>query len=134
MRIYIEINNHVKSIFFGALLAVAHQQDPQNTEHRIGAGTNPLGLSFVLATKNGQRLFHLGEMIEIEEDYSSRVPGAYSLLQDPQRVEGGSAPRITILPSATVIDRVHQNGTVSAAAILDARCVSEGIGSGPRTP
>lgn len=114
----------------GALLAVARPQGPQNTEDKIGTGTNPLGLSFVLATKNGQRLFHLGEMIEIEEDYSSRVPGVYSLLQNPQRVEGGSAPRLTILPSAAVIDRVHQTGRVSAAAILDARCVGEGIGSG----
>ena len=56
--------------------AVACPQDPQNTKDKTGIGANPPGLSFVLATKNGQRLFHFGEMIEIEEDYSSRVPGA----------------------------------------------------------
>ncbi len=114
----------------GALLAVARPQDPQNTKDKTGIDTNPPGLSFVLATKNGQRLFHLGEMIEIEEDYSSRVAGVYSLLQNPQKVEGGSASRLTILPSAAVIDRVHETGRVSAAAILDARCVGEGIGYG----
>jgi hypothetical protein len=114
----------------GALLAVARPQDPQNTKDKTGIDANPPGLSFVLATKNGQRLFHLGEMIEIEEDYSSRVPGVYSLLQNPQKVEGGSASRLTILPSAAVIDRVHETGRVSAAAILDARCVGEGIGYG----
>src|SRR5882762_8686453 len=88
----------------GVLLAVARPQDPQNTKNKTGTGTNPPGLSFVLATKNGQRLFHLGEMIEIEEDYSSRVPGVYSLLQNPSKVEGGSSARLTILPSGAVID------------------------------
>src|SRR6267143_1612686 len=94
----------------GASLAVAR---PQDTKDKADAGTNPLGLSFVLTTKNGQRLFHLGEMIEIEEDYSSRVPGMYSLLQNPQKVEGGSSSRLTILPRAAVIDRVHKTGRVS---------------------
>jgi hypothetical protein len=114
----------------GASLAVARPQDPQDAKDKTDTGTNPLGLSFVLTTKNGQRLFHLGEMIEIEEDYSSRVPGMYSLLQNPQKVEGGSSSRLTILPSAAVIDRVYETGRVSAAAILNARCVGEGIGSG----
>jgi hypothetical protein len=114
----------------GVLLEVAPPQDTQITEDKTGADTNPPGLSFVLTTKNGQKLFHLGEMIEIEEDYSSRIPGMYSLLQNPQKVEGGSSSSLTILPSAEVIDRVHQTGKVSAAAILDARCVGEGIGFG----
>lgn len=114
----------------GALPAVARGQDPQITKDKTGIGANPPGLSFVLATKNGQRLFHLGEMIEIEEDYSSRVPGVYSLLQNPQKVEGGSASSLTILPSGAVIDRVHETGRVSAAAILNARCEGEGIGYG----
>src|SRR5260370_29837966 len=69
-------------------------------------------------------------MIEIEEDYSYRLPGVSALLENPQKVEGGSASRLTILPSAAVIDRVRETGRVSATAILDARCVGEGIGYG----
>lgn len=68
-------------------------------------------------------------MIEIEEDYSSSIPGRYSLLQNPAKVEGGLAPSLAILPSTFVIDRIHQTGRVSAAAILNALC-GEGIGSG----
>ena len=120
----------IVTVLLKVLLAVVSPQNLQNTKDKTGTGTNPLGLSFVLATKNGQRLFHLGEMIEIEEDYSSRVPGVYSLLQNPQKVEGGSASRLTILPSAAVIDRIHETGKVSAASILDARCVGGGIGYG----
>ncbi len=113
-----------------ALLEVASPQDAQNTEDKTRTDVNPPGLSFVLTTKNGQKLFHLGEMIEIEEDYSSRIPGMYSVLQSPQKVEGGSPSNLTIVPSEEVIDRVHQTGKVSAAAILNARCSGQGIGSG----
>src|SRR5260370_41065974 len=102
----------------GALLAVARPQDPQNTNDKTGTGANPPGLSFVLAPKNGQRLFHLGEMIEIEEDYSYRVPGVYSLLENPQKVEGGSASWLTIMPSAAAIYRVNETGRVIPATIL----------------
>jgi hypothetical protein len=105
--------------------------DAQNIEDdKIASGTNPQGLSFVLTTKNGQKLFHLGEMIEIVEEYSSSIPSQYSILQTPQKVEGGSPSSLTIVPSAEVIDRVHQTGRVSADTILHSRCVGEGIGSG----
>ncbi len=115
------------------LLAVAPVEHAQNIEDKIASGTNPQGLSFVLTTKNDQRLFHLGEMIEIEEAYSSSIPSQYSLLQNPQRVEGGSPSTLTIVPSAEVIDRVHQTGRVSADTILYSRCVGIGIGSGGGT-
>jgi hypothetical protein len=71
----------------GALLDVALVEQTQNIEGKIATGTNPQGLSFVLTTRNGQKLFHLGEMIEIEEDYSSSIPGQYSLLQNPQKLK-----------------------------------------------
>ena len=74
----------------GVLLDVAPVEQTQNIADKIVTGTNPPGLSFVLTTRNGQKLFHLGEIIEIEEDYSSSIPGQYSLLQNPQKVEGGS--------------------------------------------
>ncbi len=55
----------------GVLLDVAPVERTQNIEDKIVTGTNPPGLLFVLTTRNGQKLFHLGEIIEIEEDYSS---------------------------------------------------------------
>jgi hypothetical protein len=112
------------------LLEVAHVGHTQNIQNKIASGTNPQHLSFVLTTKNGQKLFHLGEMIEIEEDYSSSIPSQYSLLQNPQKVEGGSPSTLTIVPSVEVIDRVHQTGRLSADPILHSRCVGGGIGSG----
>lgn len=114
----------------GSLLTVAHAQLSQNAEGKIGMGANPPGLSFVLKTTDQKRLFHLGEMIEVEEDYSSSIPGRYSLLQNPTRVDGGLSPSLTIQPNTFVIDRLHQTGRVSVAAILHALCVGEGIGSG----
>lgn len=113
----------------GVLLEAAPMEQTQNIEGKIATGTNPPGLSFVLTTRNGQTVFHLGEMIEIEEDYSSSLPGQYSLLQNPQKVEGGSPSSLTIVPSAEVIDRVHQTGRVSADTILHSLC-GEGSGSG----
>lgn len=113
----------------GVLLEAAPMEQTQNIEGKIATGTNPPGLSFVLTTRNSQTVFHLGEMIEIEEDYSSSLPGQYSLLQNPQKVEGGSPSSLTIVPSAEVIDRVHQTGRVSADTILHSLC-GEGSGSG----
>jgi hypothetical protein len=127
------LRSSTTAALLGVLLAVARPQVSQNATDKTGTSTNPPELSFVLATRDGQRLFHVGEMIEIEEDYSSRVPGLYSLLQNPQKVEGGSSSQLTILPSAAVIDRLHQNGRVSAAAILNARCVDGGLGIGSST-
>ncbi len=113
----------------GVLLQASSAQDVQNIQDKIGARGNPPGLSFELRTKNGLRKpFRLGEMIEIEEDYSSSLPGRYSLLQNPKKLEGGSFVALEILPAKGVIDRVHQTGWVSAAAILHARCAGEGIG------
>jgi hypothetical protein len=127
------LRSSTTAALLGVLLAVARPQVSQNATDKTGTSTNPPELSFVLATRDGQRLFHVGEMIEIEEDYSSRVPGLYSLLQNPQKVEGGSSSQLTILPSAAVIDRLHQSGRVSAAAILNARCVDGGLGIGSST-
>jgi hypothetical protein len=112
------------------LLEATPVEQAPNIEGKIATGTNPPGLSFVLTTRNGQKVFRLGEMIEIEEDYSSSLPGQYSLLQNPQTVEGGSPSSLTIVPSAEGIDRVHQTGRVSADTILHSLCVGEGIGSG----
>jgi hypothetical protein len=118
------------AVSLGVLLEVAPVEHTQNMEDKIATGTNPPGLLFVLTTKNGEKLFHLGEVIEIEEDYSSSIPGQYSLLQNSQKVEGGSPSSLTIVPKAGVIDRVHQTGRLSAATILYSRCMGEGIGFG----
>jgi hypothetical protein len=116
------------------LLGVAAAQDGQDAVDKNGRNNNPVGLSFVLTTKNGQKSFHLGEILEIEEQYSSGVPGKYSLLQNPGKQEGGSASRLTIVPGAGVVDRMKHPGRVSAAAIFNAHCAgfggSEGGGCG----
>ena len=113
----------------GSLLEVARPQDLQNTTDKTGTDSNPPGLSFVLRVKNSRKqLFHLGEIIEIEEDYSSSIPGQYFVIPSPRKVEGGSSSSLTILPNATVIDRVHQTGIVSVGAILSARCEAKESG------
>jgi hypothetical protein len=109
------------------LLGVAAAVDGQDAVEKNGGNHNPAGLSFVLTTKNGQTSFHLGEILEIEEQYSSAVPGKYSLLQNPRKQEGGSAPTLTILPGAGVVDRRRYPRRVSADAILNAHCA---VGSG----
>jgi len=112
------------------LLGVAAAGDGQDAVDKNGRNNNPAGLSFVLTTKNGQTSFHLGEMLEIEEQYSSAVPGKYSLLQNPSKQEGGSASTLTILPGAGVVDRRKHPGRVSANAILNAHCAGFGGGEG----
>jgi hypothetical protein len=111
------------------LLGVAAAEDGQDAVDKNGRNNNPVGLSFVLTTKNGQKSFHLGEILEIEEQYSSGVPGKYSLLQNPGKREGGSASRLTILPDAGVVDRRKHPVRVSADRILNARCAGE-LGGG----
>jgi len=118
------------AVSLGVLLEIAPVEHTQNMGDKIAPGTHPPGLLFVLTTKNGKKLFHLGEAIEIEEDYSSSIPGQYTLLQNPQKVEGGSPSSLTIVPNAGVIDRVHQTVRLSAATILYSRCKREGIGFG----
>ena len=54
---------------------------------------NPPGLTFTLATKGGQKVFRLGEIIEIEERYSSEIPRKYYLLAQPSKIDGGGSPR-----------------------------------------
>lgn len=123
------VRNIAIAAMVGVLIPASSAQDVQNVQDKIDARGNPPGLSFELRTKSGQKkAFHLGEMIEIEEDYSSSLPGRYSLLQNPKKLEGGSFVTLEILPAKGVIDRVHHTGWVSAAAILHARCEGEGIG------
>jgi len=104
----------------------------QNAEDKAPDGgsimANPPGLFFVLKTKDDQRrIYHVGEIVEIQEDYSANIPGRYLLLQNPYKLKGGSPSNLTIVPDASVVDRVRHSW-ISAAAILGSRC--EGDGSG----
>ncbi len=110
---------------FGFVLLAAPAQ------YKPGTDANPPGLSFMLETASHQKAFHLGEKIEIVEAYSASVPGMFSLLQDPLKVEGGANSNLTISPDAGVIDRVHNDGRVGAADILNANCMggTGGLGS-----
>jgi hypothetical protein len=98
-------------------------------QYKPGTDANPPGLAFMLATTSHQKTFHLGEKIEIVEAYSSSVPGMFSLFQNPLRVEGGADSSLAISPDTGVIDRVHNDGKVGAADILNANCMG-GTGGG----
>jgi len=93
---------------------------------------NPPGLFVVLKTKDDQRrVYHLGEIIEIQEDYSANIPGRYLVLQNPYKLEGGAPANLTIVPDGSVIDRARHTGWVSADTVLSSRC--DGIGTGGGT-
>jgi hypothetical protein len=111
------------------LQAVAAQSIEQQGD-QVTAIANPPGFSYRLATKTGQKVFHLGEMIEMEESLSSSIPDSYLLLQNPRRVPGGSSSALTILPSDRVIDRAQNTGRVSAYQILHADCSGSGGSAG----
>jgi hypothetical protein len=115
--------------FLGIWLGVTPAQNAQDKKTESRTVVNPPGLSFVLKPKEDQKnVYHLGQIIEIEEDYSSNIPGRYLLLQNPQKVEGGAPSNLTIVPDVSVIDRVRHTGWVSAAAILISSC--GGVGGG----
>src|SRR5207249_11675685 len=95
---------------FGVLLHVAPVEQTQNIEDKITTGTNPPGLSFVLTTRNGQKLFHLGEVIEIEEDYSSSIPSQYSLLQTRKKLKGDRRPVSQTCPSRKESNGLTKHG------------------------
>jgi hypothetical protein len=104
------------------LLLAGPAQYAQQTREKTGEIANPGAISFVLTTANHKNVFHLGERIEILEAYSSSVPGMYSLLQSPQKIEGGATSSLAISPSAGVIDRLHNDGRVTAVDILNSDC------------
>jgi hypothetical protein len=88
-------------------------------------------LHYKLATKDGRTIFHLGEIIELEEAYASEVPDKYLLLSQPKKVNGHAA-KMTIEPNHGVIDRVLDEGVRSVESIMHANCggIGGGIGSG----
>lgn len=91
----------------------------------------PPDLHYQLATKDGRALFHLGEIIEVEEVYSAEVPDKYLLLSQPKKVNGHAA-QMTIEPNHGVIDRILDEGIRSVESIMHANCdgVGGGIGGG----
>lgn len=112
------------------LLLTAPAQYAQQTREKTGEIANPGAISFVLTTANHKSVFHLGERIEILEAYSSSLPGMYSLLQNPQKIEGGATSSLAISPSAGVIDRLHNDGRVTALDILNSDCTGGIAGGG----
>lgn len=91
----------------------------------------PPDLHYQLATKDGRTVFHLGEIIELEETYSADVPDKYLLLSQPKKVNGHAA-QMTIEPNHGVIDRVLDEGMRSVESIMHANCggIGGGIGGG----
>jgi hypothetical protein len=116
-------------VFVAIFLAPSLFAQEDSTE-KDGNTANPPGLIFTLATKSGQKVFHLGEIIEIEERYSSDVPRKYYVLAQPSKVEGGFSTKLAILPKNSVIDRLQNTGRVSAEPILIAKCMGYGISGG----
>ena len=104
-----------------SLFAQGHSTD------RDTIAANPPGLTFTLATKGGQKVFRLGEIIEIEERYSSEIPRKYYLLAQPSKTDGGFSTKLTILPKESIIDRLQDTGRVSVEPILIANCTGYGI-------
>ena len=104
--------------------SLSAQEDP--TEKGTTAA-NPPGLTFALATKSGQKKFHLGEIIEIEERYSSNIPRKYYVVAQPSKIEGAFYTKLTILPNGPIIDRLQNTGGVSAEPILIANCSGHGL-------
>jgi hypothetical protein len=81
----------------------------------------PPDLHYQLATKDGRVIFHLGEIIELEEAYSAEVPDKYLLLSQPKKVNGHAA-QMMIEPNHGVIDRVLDEGVRSVESIMHANC------------
>src|ERR1700674_3553648 len=96
-------------------------------ENKEACVTNPPGLTFELGTKAGQKVFHLGEIIELEERYSADAPKKYYVLAQPAKVEGGYSTKLSILPNEDIVDRTTETGRVSAQAILIAGCMGYGM-------
>ena len=88
----------------------------------------PPDVHYQLATKDGRVIFHLGEMIELEEAYSADFPDKYLLLSQPKKVNG-HADQLTIEPNHGVIDRVLDEGVRSVESIMHANCGGVGGGS-----
>jgi hypothetical protein len=99
----------------------------QESAEKDASAANPPGLIFTLTAKSGQKVFYLGEIIEIEERYSSEIPRKYCVLAQPSKVEGGYSTKLAIRPKDPVIDRVQNTGRVSAEPILTAKCMGYGI-------
>jgi hypothetical protein len=91
----------------------------------------PPDLHYHLATKDGRVIFHLGEIIELEEAYSADLPDKYLLLSQPKKVNGHAA-QMPIEPNHGVIDRVLDEGVRSVESIMHSNCggVGGGIGGG----
>ena len=112
----------LRSITIAAFLGLLYGGMPaQNAEDKVADSrivANPPGLFVVLKTKDDQRhIYHLGEIIEIQEDYSANIPGWYLFLQNPYKLEGGSPSNLAIVPDASLVERVRHSW-MSAAAIL----------------
>ena len=83
----------------------------------------PPDLHYTLRTTDGRMQFHLGEAIEVEELYSSDIPGKY--------LKDGHPTAFTFQPDAGVVDRSRDTGERSANPILLANCqVGSGFSTG----
>jgi hypothetical protein len=85
-------------------------------------------LSFVLSVKDGRTQFHLGEIIEMDEAFSSSADGKYLLLSLPKKVKGGHGAEFKVTPGQNAIDRARDGGGQSAFMVLHANCDGVGVG------
>jgi hypothetical protein len=103
-------------LFLISLAVAAKAQSPTGS---FDATPPPPDLHYTLRTTDGRIQFHLGEAIEIEELYSSDIPGEY--------LKDGHPTAFTFQPDAGVVDRSRDTGERSANPILLANCQ---VGSG----
>jgi hypothetical protein len=126
------LNKLWKVVVAGVLLyhtfIAAHAQPGGSSQ----PAAQPSDLHFQLGTKDGRTEFHLGEIIDLEEAYSSDAPGKYLLLSLPAKLSGGHSAEVRMRPDEHVIDRTRHPGYRSANSVLNVNCsgISGGIGGG----
>jgi hypothetical protein len=101
---------------------------PQPVSQGLTIDQQAPDLSFVLRVKDGRTQFHLGEIIEMDEAFSSSASGKYLLLSLPKKINGGHSAEFKVTPGQNAIDRARDGGKRSAFMVLHANCDGVGVG------
>lgn len=109
-------------------LACSSAGRPQPGSQGLTVDRQAPDLSFVLSVKDGRTQFHLGEIIEMDEAFSSSAPGKYLLLSLPKKIKGGHNAEFKVTPGQNAIDRARDGGQRSAFMVLHANCDGVGVG------
>jgi hypothetical protein len=100
----------------------------QTDNREVVLTSQPPDLRYAVTVKDNRKIFHLGEIIELDETYSTSAPDKYLMLSFPQKVNGHNG-KMVIEPSQAIIDRIQDPGDRSAFSILHINCAS-GVGGG----